>query len=51
MTDVSGYFIFNDLVGSGTSTGGATDLSALTDTSITSPADQQVLTYLSPFGS
>ena len=50
MTDVSGYFIFNDLVGSGTSTGGATDLSALTDTSITSPADQQVLTYLSSTG-
>lgn len=50
MTDVSGYFIFNDLVGSGTSTGGATDLSALTDTSITDPANEEVLTFLSSTG-
>jgi len=47
MTDVSGYFIFDDLVGSGTSTGGATDLSALTDTSITDPGNEEVLVYLS----
>jgi hypothetical protein len=50
MTDVSGYFIFNDLVGSGTSTGGATDLSALTDTSIGAPTNTQVLSYVSSTG-